>query len=1344
MGAGSERRADGGILAESEQLGIVALHGALGGPADWSAVEKALGAGESRSNFEAPELWDFDGSLPDVGAQLAQNYASDLLVGYSMGGRMALHSLLTPAATWKAAVIVSAHCGLENEDDRATRRSSDEEWAEKLLGLDPAEFWSDWQSQPVFAGGTDRDSWAPDAPTRERMAKGFRDWSLGAQESLLDGLRNVDIPVIWVAGENDPKFLRLARRACDAMPNGHLLVAPGSGHRVPWDSPETVALAIEQALLLITGTPPEDVRGQIGHEMVRASAGTGKTTSLTRRYVRLLAMGAKPETIVALTFTRKAAGEFFDRIAEMLAEASGDAEKAAKLREDIGLDRKFEADFPRLLREVLSKQHVLMLGTLDSFYSRVVRSFPFELGVAGGFQVLDGYALDVERERALAGVFERVEQRSGGALAAFLQAFKNATHGREEVLLNRLLAEYVANFHRILLNAPETMRWGDEYAIWGDSGVPYPKANRKQLEILKEEFYRALGANPIFVDEPRMEKWNEALDFLIQRPPGTALGSDRFLINNLLPMLPAVREGAAIITVNRKKCALDPMMCQKLWAFFAGVLGEEIRVRLVRAAGMQQLLKDFEKIYHGTVRARGALTFDDLARLLGDIAASRHGGELQPISVAMGYRLDATFDHWLLDEFQDTSRVQWAALADLIDEVVQDDSDQRSLFVVGDTKQAIYGWREGDARLFGEVLERYNRGAEDRIKEGALDESYRSAKPVIETVNRVFGDRESMAQLFVGSAVDRWSWKTHSAAFDEAQRPGHVELLESCPAGVGASQFDKSKREQARLGLVADRLQQIRPGEKGISCAILVKGNAFADRAVDFLRDRCPELEFSTESSRKIAHENHLCSALFSLVQVAGHPGDSLAWRHLEMTPLAKVFATRELDGRHAVAADVLRDLESLGFAATLQKWIDALGEVVELDDFASMRGAQLVEAAGAFDRSGGSDPTAFLAALERYEIRDAGGARTVQIMTVHKAKGLDFDMVILPDLDGDSLGGRDRTGGLLVGRGDRREIEWAIEPPAGKLLPLDPVLAAQKESSLVDEVYEGFCRLYVGMTRPRHGLYMIVDKPSASSVKKGVYPSTFAGWLRLTLGEAAADDDSEALVRSGIGCRTLFDLGDVGWPEHPVVREKTSDETPRASLDRIVPQADSRVFPPAPSSPSRQSLVQADYSEPRANAAAFGTAVHACLETIDWLAADTAATLAKAAAFEQEVVEEVQQCLQAAPIQSLLTKPTTAVELWQERPFDVLVDGQWISGILDRVHLHRSPDGSVASAEVLDFKTDRVKDGRLDDACTDHAPQIHLYRYAVATLLGIDPSKVGGKLIFTHHGQVREVVAEM
>nr|MBP6507318.1 UvrD-helicase domain-containing protein [Opitutaceae bacterium] len=127
---------------------------------------------------------------------------------------------------------------------------------------------------------------------------------------------------------------------------------------------------------------------KIGHEMILASAGSGKTYALTNRFVRLLALGAAPERIVALTFTRKAAGEFFDEILKKLAEAASDATKAAKLAEEIGGPVLGTTDFLRLLRGVTDSMHRLHLGTFDGFFARVARNFPLELGLTGEFEVL--------------------------------------------------------------------------------------------------------------------------------------------------------------------------------------------------------------------------------------------------------------------------------------------------------------------------------------------------------------------------------------------------------------------------------------------------------------------------------------------------------------------------------------------------------------------------------------------------------------------------------------------------------------------------------------------------------------------------------------------------------------------------------------------------------------------------------------------------------------------------------------------------------------------------------------------------------------------------------------------
>ena len=125
------------------------------------------------------------------------------------------------------------------------------------------------------------------------------------------------------------------------------------------------------------------------HVMILASAGSGKTYALTNRFVRLLARGARPERIVALTFTRKAAGEFFDEILQKLARAACDDGFAGRLARDItagdppGQPLPGPAEFRRMLRDVVDAMPRLRLGTLDGFFARIVQAFPLELGLAG-------------------------------------------------------------------------------------------------------------------------------------------------------------------------------------------------------------------------------------------------------------------------------------------------------------------------------------------------------------------------------------------------------------------------------------------------------------------------------------------------------------------------------------------------------------------------------------------------------------------------------------------------------------------------------------------------------------------------------------------------------------------------------------------------------------------------------------------------------------------------------------------------------------------------------------------------------------------------------------------------
>ena len=223
------------------------LHGAAGLAADWRGLAKRLAAGGIGSR--AVDLWRFLECCPmpltDFGKALNADASGEVfrgsgraLSGYSMGGRMALHALLENDHPWQAAVIVSAHPGLENGTDRASRRATDAEWATRALTGNWQQFLDAWNAQAVLGNTSIRDPQASGRlmQRRREVARSFVDWSLGAQEPLWNRLGEISIPVLWVVGENDVKFRSLAERAVSLIPNAHLAIAPGAVHRVPWEA----------------------------------------------------------------------------------------------------------------------------------------------------------------------------------------------------------------------------------------------------------------------------------------------------------------------------------------------------------------------------------------------------------------------------------------------------------------------------------------------------------------------------------------------------------------------------------------------------------------------------------------------------------------------------------------------------------------------------------------------------------------------------------------------------------------------------------------------------------------------------------------------------------------------------------------------------------------------------------------------------------------------------------------------------------------------------------------------------------------------------------------------------
>ncbi|MEZ5304473.1 MAG: UvrD-helicase domain-containing protein [Verrucomicrobiales bacterium] len=561
---------------------------------------------------------------------------------------------------------------------------------------------------------------------------------------------------------------------------------------------------------------PSDPPPTIRHEMIRASAGSGKTYQLTNRFIQLLALGEPPDSIVALTFTRKAAGEFFSEILKKVAEACLDKMKGEQIARDIGMEGKLKpGDYRRMLRTLCRGIDRLTLGTLDSFFAGIVRHFPFELGLAANFEIVDDRLEAAEKRRVYRHVFRREARRDSPRLHDdFLAAFQLATIGGSERSLMARLDSFVGGYHSIYLAAPSPELWGNPRRIWPGGGRWF--GGQADLKALGRELLDRFAEREL--PEKQIDRWRVFLEAAAERVPGSPVqvrtsGYSRpqpiwYLLEKLLAAIDGIESGSAELTVERRRQQLGPGECAAAFAIVRKVMRDELEVWASRTRGIWNVLNLYERYYHKLVRDQGKLRFDDLPLLLtgtgepgretgapplsgrdGDPIA---GDPALPAKLNIEYRLDAKFRHWLLDEFQDTSRGQWRALEDLIDEAAQDDSGQRSVFFVGDVKQSIFAWRGGEPRLFDEIRARYNGGGEARIHERPLAESYRSGPEVIRAVNRVFGDaaRGELAAMFPQAAVDRWRWDEHVSK--KPEHAAYCAYCSRCPTNIATSPSRKT------------------------------------------------------------------------------------------------------------------------------------------------------------------------------------------------------------------------------------------------------------------------------------------------------------------------------------------------------------------------------------------------------------------------------------------------------------------------------------------------------------------------------------------------------------------------
>jgi ATP-dependent helicase/nuclease subunit A len=1115
-----------------------------------------------------------------------------------------------------------------------------------------------------------------------------------------------------------------------------------------------------------------------GSVLVQAPAGSGKTTLLAQRYLRLLSEVDSPERILALTFTRRAAQEMRDRVLLALGAARLQRCPHTMNRETWNLALAARRHLASLNLDLERQPSRLRIETIDAFNAWLAGQLPISAGAGSAFQVMTDakpcyeeaarralahadddrfgaavdrvLALDDQRWRRLRELIANMlpsRDRWLPLLAGRLRAASALDAAQLERVRRHLDEDLELLVSRVLIRAQDIL--GTE-SIAALSRLVQGAARRLGAER-PELSGCAQDGSPLRTDTSDLARWHGVARLLLTGggefrkrltknegfPPQCA---DKAPMSDLLQELDRDPNARQVLAEIRLLPA--PAYSDEQWAR----VREVAQVLVLAAAELDQVFRE-----------QGGADFPAVS-----LAALRALGSADaPTDLAL--RLDYRLQHILVDEFQDTSSAQ-LELVRLLTAGWQA-GDGRSVFCVGDPMQSIYGFRQAEVRAFLELAEEGIGGL--RFDVQRLRDNFRSAKPLVDWINECFArilprvdDRDRGAIAFRPSAA---ALPEPADSADSADSAGQA-------AGVKLRGFASRAEESAAIAdMIATQaalhppwriavLVRARTHAREIAAALRARGVAF--RAVDIepLQDRA------------------IVRDVIMLLCALLHFGDRIAWLAVLRAPWAGLCLADLLRISRAAPPvwDSLNDetllaqlsedgrARSLRLRSTLDsafrvrndssaaRWVErtwlALGgascasSLLDLE-LASAAFARLRE----LEQRGLPDAADLpLAFADLYA--DHGGASAVEIMTIHKAKGLEFDMVVVPALDRPVPHSRDQ---LLLShqfaRTGRDGMVMAAHPPIGA--ESDRLFEFMRHQLRDAAGLEAQRLLYVACTRAKRQLRLTATigrreesdesaDEAAARVTAAHSPwSPRAGSLLAVLWPVVgADFTASATATATAGGEAALEQD--GAPRGGPLLRVPKDWAPRLAGDPLAREA--LGAPPA----LRDETPVFDWAGETARR--VGTLVHAELHSMDAASSDERAIRARDPHFRRWLA------LHGVPAERLPEAASRVVEalvavhrdprgrwILQKRRDDMrehALSGRSGSGgeshrEVARVVFDRSFIDEQGVRWVIDYKTSQHFGGGieefLDSEVLRYRPQ--LYRYAMlAKKLGPEPIRLG------------------
>jgi ATP-dependent exoDNAse (exonuclease V) beta subunit len=1059
------------------------------------------------------------------------------------------------------------------------------------------------------------------------------------------------------------------------------------------------------------------VEARAGSSLLAANAGSGKTAVMVERFVEaVLDDGVAVGAVLALTFTEKAAGELRERVRRRFV-ALGEAERA----------RETDAAW---------------IGTIHGFCARVLRARPLAAGLDPRFTVLD----EAAARRLAEAAYERALEAWAGA-------------GGAPAL--DLAAAYGPALRELILAVHETLRSRGDSHPRLPIAAPGPAPDPAALTAARDAAAAALAGG----DGKKVAAAREALDAC-----RTILSADAPWPGDL----DAAKLGTGAKLLEEPAC--DDY--RAAWeAYRAACADHHARAALIL---LDDLLDRFGSEFDAAKAARAGVDFADLELRVRDLLRE------EAARAAWAER----FALVMVDEFQDTNRLQ----LDVLEAVTRD-----NLFAVGDEFQSIYRFRHADVSIFRELRERLGSGAVRR-----LAHNFRAGEELLDVLNGAFAPElgERFTPLVAGAVVPEGPLRLFDP--DPVSGDPPVELLVTDQRGwdelerdVGLVALAPQVWRRAEARLVAHRLRaEIDEGRRPGDVVVLVRATASLRLLEQALEEQgLPTYVvggrgyWSQEQVRDgVAYlsalanpraEESLLAVLASpfcgvgtdaLVLLAEAGRETGLWPALRdatpdlLAPLPEAERAR-LTGFACFFEAERGRAERLPAEVLLERAIVATG--YDLAVLARSGGERrlanlrkLMRLAREYEAAEGRDLRGFLAYAATQDLREARegeaaleseGLDAVRLMTIHRAKGLEFPVVCVADLGRAAGGARER---LLIGRDGRVGLKLA-PIGGGELVPaLDWQRLADEE--LAEEAEEERRLFYVAMTRARERLILsggvdcerwpeprpggppidwiaralTSDPRAVFSVPETVVERRFAdrpARLRCVLNAPATLDEvlpRGALApagrpRAGAPATALPDAPAV-LPAAPVWPRPAPQRLSYSSLGayarcgyRFYLQRLLKLPPVTP--PPRDAT-----SEPALAATVRGSIVHRALEDLDFArpAAPDAATVIELAAewgveLSDAEVADIRALVDAFATSPLCARLAAARRTRREAPFSFGLDtsggGPLVTGFLDAAA--EEPDGGVL---IVDYKSDRLEDATPEDVVErEYATQRIVYALA-------------------------------